>query len=43
MLSKEKETALAVEAEMIKLYTGLGLAHHTYVTTINEKGVEVTN
>ena len=43
MLSKEKETALAVEAEMIKLYTGLGLAHHTYVTTINEKGVEVIN
>jgi homoserine kinase len=43
MLSKGKETALAVEAEMIKLYTGLGLAHHTYVTTINEKGVEVIN
>jgi len=42
MLSKEKETALAVEAEMIQLYTGLGLAHHTYVTTINSTGVQIT-
>ena len=42
-LSKEKETALAVEQEMINLYEGLGLAHHTYVTTINSTGVEITN
>jgi homoserine kinase len=42
-LSKEKETALAVEQEMIKLYTGLGLAHHTYVTTINQAGVQIEN
>lgn len=41
-LSKEKETALAVEAEMKKLYEGLGLAHHTYVTTINQEGVTIT-
>ena len=40
-LSKEKDTALAVENEMIKLYKGLGLAHHTYVTTINQVGVEI--
>jgi homoserine kinase len=40
-LSKEKETALAVEQEMKKLYEGLGLAHHTYVTTINSTGVEI--
>jgi homoserine kinase len=40
-LSKEKETALAVENEMKKLYTGLGLAHHTYVTTINQEGVTI--
>jgi homoserine kinase len=40
-LSKEKETALAVEQEMKKLYEGLALAHHTYVTTINQKGVEI--
>ena len=42
-LSKEKETALAVEQEMKNLYEGLGLAHHTYVTTINSTGVEITN
>ena len=42
-LSKEKETALAVEQEMKNLYKGLGLAHHTYVTTINSTGVEITN
>jgi homoserine kinase len=40
-LSKEKETALAVEQEMKKLYQGLGLAHHTYVTTINQEGVTI--
>ncbi len=40
-LSKEKETALAVENEMKKLYLSLGLAHHTYVTTINQTGVEI--
>ncbi len=40
-LSKKKETALAVENEMKKLYEGLGLAHHTYVTTINQTGVEI--
>ncbi len=42
MLSKEKETALAVEQEMKKIYEGFGLAHHTYVTTINQAGVEIT-
>jgi len=40
-LRKEKETAIAVENEMKKLYLGLGLAHHTYVTTINQTGVEI--
>jgi len=40
-LSKEKETALVVEQEMKKLYEGLGLAHHTYVTNINQNGVEI--
>ena len=40
-LSKEKETALAVEQEMKKLYEGLGLAHHTYLTTINQEGVTI--
>jgi homoserine kinase len=40
-LSKQKETALAVEQEMKKLYEGLGLAHHTYVTNINQNGVVI--
>ena len=40
-LSKEKETALAVENEMKKLYEGLELAHHTYVTNINQNGVAI--
>ncbi len=42
MLSKEKETAIAVEQEMKKIYEGFGLAHHTYVTTINQAGVEIS-
>ncbi len=40
-LSKEKETALAVEQEMKKVYENLGLAYHTYVTNINQTGVEI--
>ena len=31
----------AEEKEMKKLYEGLELAHHTYVTTINQEGVQV--
>ena len=41
MLSKTKEIAQAVEKEMNQLYDGIGLPHHTYVTTINQAGVEV--
>jgi homoserine kinase len=41
MLSKSKEIAIAVEKEMNQLYDGIGLPHHTYVTTINQGGVEV--
>ena len=41
MLSKTKEIALAVEKEMNQLHDGIGLPHHTYVTTINQAGVEV--
>jgi homoserine kinase len=40
-LSKEQSTALAVEQEMKKLYTRIGLPHHTYVTSINGAGVEI--
>ena len=41
MLSKTKEIAVAVEKEMKQLYDGMGLPHHTYVTTINQAGVEI--
>ena len=41
MLSKTKETALAVEKEMNTLYNALSLPHHTFVTSINQKGVEI--
>ncbi len=40
-LSKEQTTAIAVEQEMKKLYTRIGLPHHTYVTSINGAGVEI--
>ena len=42
MLSKTKEIAIAVEKEMKQLYDGIGLPHHTYVTSINQTGVEIT-
>ncbi len=42
MLSKTKEIAEAVEKEMNQLYESIGLPHHTYVTTINQAGVEIT-
>ena len=42
-LSKEKDTALKVEQAMKDLYTRLGLAHHTYVTSINQAGVQIIN
>jgi homoserine kinase len=41
MLSKTKELAIAVEKEMKQLYDGIGLPHHTYVTSINQTGVEI--
>lgn len=41
MLSKNETTARAVEAAMKEVYERLGIAYHTYVTTINKKGVSV--
>ena len=41
MLSKTKEIAIEVEKEMKQLYDGIGLPHHTYVTSINQTGVEI--
>lgn len=39
MLSKHKETAEAVEQEMKKVYTRIGIDHKTYVTRLNSKGI----
>ncbi len=41
MLSSNMTTAVQVEEVMKGVYNRIGLAHHTYVTTINRKGVEV--
>ena len=41
MLSKEEATAKQVENVMIEIYEKIGLAYHTYVTTINMDGVKV--
>lgn len=41
MLSKNETTARAVEAAMKEVYEKLGIAYHTYITTINKKGVHV--
>ena len=40
MLSKDEETAKEVEKQMQIVYERLSLAHHTYVTTINQNGVK---
>lgn len=40
MLSRDKTTALAVEQVMKAVYTRIGIDFHTYVTTINTRGVE---
>lgn len=41
MLCKEEKTARAVESVMQAVYNRMGIEYHTYVTTINRKGVEV--
>ncbi|MBC8033809.1 MAG: homoserine kinase [Chitinophagaceae bacterium] len=41
MLSADTATAEAVEREMKSIYEGIGLAYHTYITTINTQGVQV--
>ena len=40
MLSKDEQTAIAVENVMKEIYNKIGLAYHTYVTTINQTGVK---
>ena len=41
MLCKEEITAIEVETIMKNIYDGTGLAYYTYVTTINNKGIEI--
>ncbi len=41
MLSKDEQTAEAVESLMKEIYTRIGIPFHTYVTTINPLGVTV--
>lgn len=41
MLSKDRNTALEVEKVMKGVYERIGIAYHTYVTTINNQGVKV--
>lgn len=41
MLSKDKATATAVELVMKDVYNRIGIEYNTYVTTINQKGVEI--
>lgn len=41
MLSREKNTALAIEKEMSSIYDRLGIENSCYVTTINEQGIKI--
>ncbi|MEO7394349.1 MAG: homoserine kinase, partial [Chitinophagaceae bacterium] len=41
MLSRDEKTAIAVESVMKNVYNKIGIDYCTYVTTINNKGVEI--
>ncbi len=43
MLSTNEAIALAVKEQMHAVYNGIGLDHYVYVTTINNKGVKLTD
>ena len=43
MLSEKENTAKKVEGIMKDIYNGTGLKYHTYVTTINKKGITIVN
>jgi homoserine kinase len=43
MLSRDRATALEVEKRMCAVYDKIGLAYHTYITTINREGVKIIN
>jgi homoserine kinase len=42
MLCKEESTAKKVEGIMKDIYDNIGLAYHTYVTTINNEGIVIS-
>lgn len=41
MLSKDRSAAMEVERRMKTIYDSIGLAYHTYITTINRQGVKI--
>lgn len=41
MLSKDAHTAQQIEIAMKSIYDKMGIAYHTYVTTINKEGVKI--
>ena len=43
MLCKDEATAIEVENRMKEVYNSIGIAYHTYVTTINAEGVKIVN
>jgi homoserine kinase len=43
MLCREESTAKEVENIMKQIYSAIGLAYYTYVTTINNKGIIIGN
>jgi homoserine kinase len=43
MLSRDAATARLVEDAMKNIYNKIGIAYHTYVTTINKEGVKIVS
>jgi homoserine kinase len=43
MLSKDANTAKDVETVMKEVFSKIGIAYHTHVTTINKEGVKILN
>ena len=41
MLSRDEKTANKIALEMTAIYSSMGLDHHTYVTTVNQKGIQL--
>jgi hypothetical protein len=42
MLSKSQQTALEVEQVMQDIYRHIGIDFRTYVTSLNKKGITIT-